>query len=112
MSDPTKQREAPISFRPTMGRTALSALAQSHGQSVNAFLNARLSGQRSGPLEGDPPLDPKTAIKLLAQVAKIMDWTRQDEPPTDPYAILLLEGVQQELEEIRTCLMQIAGREP
>ena len=112
MSDPTKQREAPISFRPTMGRSALSALAQSHGQSVNAFLNARLSGQRSGPFGGDPPLDPKTAIRLLAQVSKITDWTRQDKPPTDPYAILLLEGIQQELEEIRTCLMLIAGREP
>jgi len=109
MSEPSGQREAPISFRPAIGRAALVALAETHGLSVNAFLNALVSRK---PVSNGGALDPKTATKLMTSASRIMDWTREGNPPTDPYAVLLLEDIRQELEEIRSCLLLMLGREP
>jgi hypothetical protein len=112
MSERTKKREAPISFRPQIGPDGLRALAQSRGLSVNAFLNAAISGERIPRSRRSAALDEKTIGKLFVQLAKIKDGLGQGTPPTDPFAVLLLEDIQNELEEIRACLMLLAGREP
>mgnify|MGYP000877872500 FL=1 len=108
-----KKRAAPFSYRPTVAeRDAVIAAWKESGKSFSAFVTEAILRRPARRARRIPPLDQKLAALLLSQAARIND--RLGTPGEgSPLALTdALHACRDELSEIRTCLMQLMGREP
>ena len=108
------KREAPISYRPPERlREEFYTRVLNSGLPVSAFITAAVFGKEAPRARRLPPLEQQMLTQLLSQAARISDDLRSapQGPPSAAQAALLKE-CRQELTEIRTCLMNILGRDP
>lgn len=112
MSEQTPKREAPISYRPDIGREAVRVLAEARGLTIGAFLNAAITVYAGGGRRQPSRIEQGQLAHLLARAARINDRLSGAGDATDPYHTLLLEECRDELTDIRACLMRALGREP
>jgi hypothetical protein len=107
-----KKREAPVSYRPPEKlRGEFLARVRNSGLSINAFITKAVFAMSAPRARKAAPLDQKQAAALLAQAAVIAD--RLAALPGDESASEEgLRACRDELVLIRTCLMQVLGREP
>ena len=112
------KREAPISYRPPERlREEFYTRVLNSGLPVSAFITAAVFGREAPRARRLPPLEQQMLTQLLSQSARISDGLRaapQRPPPTAEAAAqaALLKECRDELAEIRTCLMNILGRDP
>jgi hypothetical protein len=108
MTDETKKRRAPISYRPPKGREAeFYARAAEHGGSLNAFITDRTLGTRR-----PNQTVRKLLARILAQDAAMTDALEKLEPcaARDAEIKALLRDIRQQLTEGRTAFMRALGR--
>lgn len=106
------KREAPISYRPPERlREEFYTRVLNSGLPVSAFITAAVFGKEAPRARRLPPLEQQMLTQVLSQSARIKDDLRSV-PPGSPAQTALLKECLGELTEIRTCLMNILGREP
>ena len=108
MTDDTKKRAAPISYRPPKGREdEFSARVAASGLSVNAFLTESVFGRNR-----HRPGELRALARLLGQSANIRYRLREISMSAGGDDALAIEAVMDELTEIRAALLALMGRKP
>lgn len=107
------KRPAPLSYRPPVAkREALLERVARSGLSVNAFITAAVFGQEAPHRRRSSPLAQQDAARLLAQAARIRDLLSALPSLTADGQAETLRACLEELVAIRTCLMEVMGRDP
>lgn len=108
-----KKREAPVSYRPPAKlRDEFHARVENSGLPVNAFITHAIFAGDAPRARRKSGLDQRMAAMLLAQAARIGDRLGEPQPGSSVAYTTALRECRDELVLIRTCLMQLLGREP
>lgn len=108
MTDETRKRAAPISYRPPKGREdEFNARVAASGLSVNAFLTESVFGRNR-----HRPGELRALARLLGQAAHIRDSLHEISMSAGGDDALAVEAVMEELTEIRAALLALMGRKP
>lgn len=105
-----KRRETPISYRPPAKlRDEFHTRARNSGLSLNGFITRAVFGGEAPRTRRKPPVEQADLAVLMALAASIADrLAAQPEEAREE----TLSSCHEELVLIRTCLMQIMGRDP
>lgn len=105
-----KKREAPISYRPPAKlRDEFELRVRNSGLSLNGFITRAVFAGEAPRARRKPPVEQADLAVLMALAASIADRLA-DQPEEAGGAAL--SSCHDELVLIRTCLMQIMGRDP
>jgi len=108
MTDDRPKRPRPISWRPPEAKRAdFEARVAESGLSANAFLTEAVFGRTR-----HRPAELRILAQVLAQSAACADRLREIELAGVEGATIPLEGVRQDLTEIRSALFLLMGRRP
>jgi len=108
MTDQTKKRAAPISYRPPKDREdEFKARVAASGLSVNAFITESVFGRSR-----HRPGELKALARLLGRAAHIRDSLYGVSLSAGGEDALIIEAAMEELAEIRAVLFDLMGRRP
>jgi hypothetical protein len=108
-----KKRDRPLSYRPPAAkREEFASRVASSGLSLNAFITAAVFGQAAPRARRKSQLDRQLLASLLVEAAIVSDRLPGVAAATPEEQAAAINACREELSEIRTCLMQLLGREP
>ena len=110
-----KKRVAPISYRPPVElREEFQARVEKSGLSTSAFITKAIFNQVAPRQVRRPPIEKKLLAKLLAEAARIRADLHEISMcgGDDTETAHLIEQAVETLIDIRTAIMQVAGRKP